>query len=333
MPSSVVVAIPARNEAERIGACLAALHAQQGVGRFEIVVLANNCTDGTEALGRQWQDRLPGLRIVSVTLPAHLAHAGEARRRAMAEAAHVSAPDGVLLTTDADTQAPPQWIASNLAAITGVDAVAGRAVIDPVEARLIPHHLHRMDALEQDYAALLDEIAALLTPLQHDPWPRHDEHSGASIAVRLPAYLAAGGMPKLPTGEDRAFFDALRRGGALIRHAPEVWVTVSGRLEGRAKGGMAETIRARIARAPDWLDDRLEPVEDRICRLLQQGPVSEPMRRVRMADVLAQIAHAAAIRDRLRRGDRSVARPVAAAPAARGSDQPPQSTGLAAAFA
>jgi hypothetical protein len=236
-----------------------------------------------------------------VVLPPALAHAGEARRLALAEAVAISAPDGVLLTTDADTHAPPHWVAANLAALAGVDAVAGRAVIDPIEARLIPRHLHELDALECTYAALLDEIEAMLKPDRHDPWPRHDEHSGASIAVRLPAYLAAGGMPRQPTGEDRAFFDSLRRTGARIRHAPEVWVTVSGRLDGRAKGGMADTIRSRMHQAPEWLDDRLEPVDDRLHRLT--GPrdaAPAPMRRVKMAGVASQIARATHLRDQLR---------------------------------
>jgi hypothetical protein len=179
-----------------------------------------------------------------------------------------------LLTTDADTVAPPGWVAANLAALRGVDAVAGRAVIDPREAALIPRHLHELDAQECRYAALLDEIAALLAPEPHDPWPRHDEHSGASIA--------------------------LRASGARIRHAPEVWVTVSGRLDGRAQGGMADTIRARIANPPIWLDDRLTPVSDWVRRLEGAGPSLTP-RRVAFAALDSEMRQAVAVRDALRR--------------------------------
>src|SRR6185437_9299152 len=72
---------------------------------------------------------------------------------------------GVLLTTDADGRVAPDWIAANLAAIRdGAEAVAGRAEIDPVEAKAIPAHLHADDALECAYADRLDEIDWLVDP-------------------------------------------------------------------------------------------------------------------------------------------------------------------------
>jgi hypothetical protein len=117
----------------------------------------------------------------------------------------------VLLTTDADARVSPDWVADNLAALAaGADAVAGRAEIESEGARLIPAHLHAIDARERAFAALLDEIAALVDPDPADPWPRHDEHTGASIAVSVAAYRRADGMPAAPLGEDRAFFAALR---------------------------------------------------------------------------------------------------------------------------
>src|SRR6202034_1256089 len=94
------------------------------------------------------------------------------------------------------------------------------------------------------------------------PWPRHCEHSGASIAVTVDAYQRAGGIPAVALGEDRAFFEALRRVDARIRHASKVRVVVSGRIHGRAAGGMADTIRRRIVRPDDMLDESLEPALD-----------------------------------------------------------------------
>jgi hypothetical protein len=73
-------------------------------------------------------------------------------------------------------------------------------------------------------------------------------------------------MPALPLGEDRAFFDALRLQDARIRHAPDVFVIVSGRLFGRAKGGMAETMRRRMIHPDAWLDDPAEPAQDHLHR-------------------------------------------------------------------
>ena len=44
-------------------------------------------------------------------------------------------------------------------------------------------------------------------------------------------------------------------------------VVVSGRVFGRARGGMADTIRRRMTAPDPYLDDALEPVLDRVRRL------------------------------------------------------------------
>jgi hypothetical protein len=102
----------------------------------------------------------------------------------------------------------------------------------------------------------------LLDPDSFDPWPRHTEHSGASLAVTLEAYRRAGGIPPVPIGEDRAFVEALRRVDARVRHSPAVRVVVSGRTIGRAAGGMADTIRRRLTKPDETLDERLEPASN-----------------------------------------------------------------------
>ena len=268
---SVVVAIPVRDEAERVSDCLTALAWQRNVRGQEVLLLLNNCRDDTEGVVRRLAPTLPlRVHVVCRAFPPDQATAGHARREAMQCAERIAGPDGILLTTDADSRVAPDWIANNLAALRGgADLVAGRAIIDPVEALAIPAHLHEDDAQECTYADLLDEIAALLEPDPADPWPRHSEHSGASLAVTVGAYLRAGGIPAVPLGEDRAFVEALRRIDARIRHAPDVTVTVSGRLEGRAVGGMADTMRRRTMAQDATIDDRLEPVRDhaRRCRL------------------------------------------------------------------
>jgi hypothetical protein len=100
-------------------------------------------------------------------------------------------------------------------------------------------HLH--------YARLVDQLTALVDPLPHDPWPRHSDHTGASLAVRGEVYQAVGGMPALPFREDVAFVSAVCRAGYRLRHPIDVQVVVSARLEGRAAGGMADCLK-------DWVD-------------------------------------------------------------------------------
>ena len=164
------------------------------------------------------------------------------------------------MTTDADGMVDPDWLAANLAAIAaGADAVAGWVELHPIDWGRIPAILHEDDARECAYDALCDEINARLDPDPADPMPRHTQNSGASIAVTTAAYAKCGGVPAIASGEDRGLIAALRRVDARVRHAPEVHVTVSGRILGRSQGGMADTIRRRLSNPDEFIDDRLEP--------------------------------------------------------------------------
>jgi hypothetical protein len=261
---SIAVAIPACNEAAYIGRCLAALDRQLECRVDDIVVLVNNSTDGTAEVARRIAlGSGAALHVLECSLPPGHAHAGNARRVAMEEAAQCVRGDGVLLTTDADGVVDPEWLRANLAALqAGADVVAGWVDLDPVDWARIPMKLHEDDAREMAYDAFCDEIHATLDPDPDDPLPRHTQHSGASIAVTLAAYRQSGGVPPLPSGEDRAFLKALRRIDSRIRHAPECHVTVSGRITGRAVGGMADTIRRRMVAQDRYIDARLEPAED-----------------------------------------------------------------------
>jgi glycosyltransferase involved in cell wall biosynthesis len=267
--SRCIVAIPVRDEADRIGACLQALATQDGPGPDSVLLLLNNCRDATLPRAMEAGARLRlTLRCVQQTLPPPQANAGYARRLALKYAANGLDDRDILITTDADGCVAPTWLSGIRAAIAqGADAVCGKPVIDPEDARQIPASLHHDDASECRLAELLDELAALTDPDPYDPWPRHSEHSGASIAVTVAAWRAAGGIPPVPVGEDRAFIDRLRRLDMRVRHAPDVRVTVSGRLEGRAVGGMADTMRRRIVQQDEFADISVEPVELRARRL------------------------------------------------------------------
>ena len=133
----VIVAIPARDEAARIAGCLGALARQRRVRPDAVVLVANNCRDATAERARALAPALPfALEIIERDFSPALACAGVARRIGMQRAAAFAGADGVLLTTDADGRAAPDWIAANLRALhAGADAVAGRAVIDRARRR------------------------------------------------------------------------------------------------------------------------------------------------------------------------------------------------------
>jgi glycosyltransferase involved in cell wall biosynthesis len=260
----VVVAVPARNEEDRIAACIEALDNQVGARADHVVLLLNNCTDRTAAIARAHSETISTkLHVLELELPVEKANAGHARLLALDAAYKIAGDTGILLTTDADGRVDEDWIEANVAAIAaGAEAVAGWAELDPVDWGSIPLRLHEDDARECVYDALCDELHSRIDPDMIDPWPRHTQASGASIAVTARAYRAAGGIPNIPCGEDRAFLTALRLLDVRIRHAPECRVVVSGRSEGRAVGGMADTIRRRLDAPDRYLDERLEPAED-----------------------------------------------------------------------
>jgi hypothetical protein len=234
-----------------------------------VVVYLNDSDDGTEAVVRKMRARLPFfLDVVAVTLPPSWANAGNARRLAMRRAASYAGRHGTLLTTDADAIVPPDWVARNLAALaTGVDAVCGRIVVDTLEATAIPQALHDDDALECELLDLLDQIAFSLDPEPHDPRPRHGQASGASLAISADAFRRVGGIPSVASGEDRALIEALMRIDLRVRHDPNIVVVVSGRLDGRAPGGMADTIRRRMIAQDEYCDDLVEPAADMFRRI------------------------------------------------------------------
>lgn len=267
-----ITAIPVRDEAERIGACLEALGAQAGIapGSSAVVLLVNNSSDGTIEVVRELAPRLAvPLRMVERNSPD--ANAGWARRGAMDAAAdwleEVGSTDGVILTTDADSRVPPNWIALNLAAIAaGADGVAGQIALDEADEARLPASLRERGLLEETYERLLTELSARIDPERHDPWPTHWSQSGASLAVTLAAYRRVDGMPAIALGDDRAFVSRLKAADLIVRHTPEIVVATSGRLEGRAKGGVADTMRVRCEEPDCACDGRLEPLSRALYR-------------------------------------------------------------------
>lgn len=258
---AAIVAVPVRNEAERIAACLRAIDAQADIrpDSLGVVLFLNNCTDGTETI---IGDLLPSLSVPVRVMTEDFAgaHAGWARRRAMdAAAAWLGEGGGVILSTDADSRVPPNWVARTLAAIAaGADAVAGRVELDVEEGKLLPASLHARGRLEDIYDALITEAEARIDPDPHDPWPCHRTTIGATLAVTRDAYIDVGGMPEIPLGEDGAFIGRLIAHGKRVRHAPDICVTISARLTGRAPGGVADTIRSRCEEPDALCDARME---------------------------------------------------------------------------
>ncbi|GGL98673.1 glycosyltransferase [Deinococcus aerophilus] len=241
--SHVVVALPARDEAQRIGATLRALGQQvDGGGRplsgYTVAVLANNCRDKTAQQARRATPAGLKLRVREVCLPPERAGVVEARRQAMDWAAVLAGNDGVLVSTDADTCPEPDWLWQLLAPIqAGADAAAGRILLNPRGiADPIIHHTQQLD---DAYRLAACELTARLNPDPADPWPNHWQHFGASLALSVRAYRAVGGIPDVACLEDVALVQALRRADLTLRHTPHARVHTSARLTGRVPVGLS----------------------------------------------------------------------------------------------
>ena len=207
--------------------------------------------DVIEAAAGRWCDRLR-LRVDRVAFPSAQAHAGSARHHAMALGAVVleQRPDAVLISTDADSRPPPEWVRANLAALArGADLVGGRLEIDPLDG--LSASMAETRALWDAYWVRVREIEDAIDPVDWDPAPRHGDHTGASLALCVATLNAVGGVPVLPVGEDRALVAAAVAGGARLRHPPEVWTRVSARTQGRAPGGMADHLAAMAESVSD----------------------------------------------------------------------------------
>jgi hypothetical protein len=171
----------------------------------------------------------------------------------------------------------PNRIANTLRHLAaGVEAVAGQAILEPRSSARLPRAVRERCRQEALLAHLLARIETLLDPLPWDPWPRHRGHWGANFAVTRAAYLRAGGMPPVPLAEDRAFFAALDRADARIRHANDSIVHVSARATGRAPGGMADVLARRATQDDPLCDALIEPVRValrrfRLRRALREG--------------------------------------------------------------
>ncbi|WP_144185775.1 hypothetical protein [Elioraea rosea] len=229
--------------------------------RAGVVLLVNNSDDGSAkkaflALAERGVTAI----VIDTTLAPWMATAGWARRLTLDVAARWAHPDAVLMTTDADGRVAPDWAEANLDALAGgAHLVCGRIAVDAAEAALLPDSIAASAAIESAYRALSIELDARLDPRAHDPWPHHGLASGASLAIRARDYDAIGRMPPLACSEDRAFAALVECHDLFVRHSSAPLVTVSCRVHGRARGGMATAISARINDCDSFADASLLP--------------------------------------------------------------------------
>lgn len=220
----VVVAIPARDEAERLPVALAAVHAASGMSPVPVtvVVAADACTDGTAEVATA-----SGALVVTSTA----GRVGAARAAAIRVGLDVDATDPGriwIANTDADSAVPADWLAVHLEfAERGVDLLRGAVRPDPGE--LAAWQLRRWLSLNPQTES-------------------HEHVHGANLGLTAAAYLAAGGFRDVPLQEDVELVRAVQAAGRVIASTARAPVVTSARPVGRLEGGFATYLRERVFR-------------------------------------------------------------------------------------
>lgn len=243
----LVVIVPAKNEERTLPATLEALYRQTDPGGqalnkrwYEVIVLANNCTDATAEIAENFAQTHPDgrLHVVTCHLPPPYAHVGYARRILMDEAYRRLMTSGrlrgTIASTDGDSTVNPTWVYYTLKAIReGADVVGGRI---RTTSQAVGRRYHLQDVM---YRYLQAQLESIIDPQSADPWPRHFQNFGPSLAVTCELYERAGRLPVLRALEDVRFYEALQRCDARIRHCPRVEVLTSARTQGRVDFGFS----------------------------------------------------------------------------------------------
>ena len=260
------VIIPARDESANIAAALDALAAQLDLNddplapaTFEIILLANNCCDDTAKIARNWaaHNSHVALHVVEVSFDETRACVGLARRALMNAACarlqtlpQTEAPRAIC-STDADTRVSPYWIAHTLEEMRlGADAVGGRILLarDASDAQT-----RRAYLLDTAYRLLGARLESCLDPRSANPWPRHFQFFGASMAIRPEIYAALGGLPEVRCLEDMALETELTRRDCFVRHSPNVVALTSARRDGRVETGLSTQLQEWADAPGVWL--------------------------------------------------------------------------------
>jgi cellulose synthase/poly-beta-1,6-N-acetylglucosamine synthase-like glycosyltransferase len=225
---SIGIVVPARNEEASIEPCIQSIRRScetAALRDYWVVIVADSCTDDTVLRARR------AVEGVGEVLECNAKSAGSARRLGVdAALRHFSDQELMqiwLANTDADTLVPRDWITVQLRlADAGIAAVAGIVKLEE-GGSLAAHELYR---------------ATYLT----SPDGTHGHVHGANLALRADAYVDAGGWAHRALAEDHCLWARLRHRGWRLSSPVSSVVVTSARLIGRARGGFADTLKARI---------------------------------------------------------------------------------------
>ena len=244
VPVDVLVALPAHDEAETICGCLdavvAALTTARHAGvvaRARVAVAAHRCADATRERALARLVGLPGIESLVREDVADVP-VGAVRTRLIRSAIDLPEPlsrDAWILSTDADTVVPADWVTGLLAAARAshADLVLGLAELD---------HWAADEPARQAYARLIAD------GIRGD---QHEHVYAANLAVSWSAFDRVGGFPAVRHGEEHALVRAVRAAGLGVISPLGPRVTTSARMPGRAASGLGELLERLAGRTVD----------------------------------------------------------------------------------
>ncbi|MFZ5517765.1 MAG: glycosyltransferase [Candidatus Zhuqueibacterota bacterium] len=141
----VTVIVPARNEEENISRCLRALTRQKYPSdKLEIVVVDDFSTDRTADLVRTYTQRYDYISLIN---PGRLAPGMSPKKRALQTGIESSSGE-IIITTDADCWASPQWIRRIVSQFEEqVGVVTGLVLFDAGDEKTIFHKIQAIEFL------------------------------------------------------------------------------------------------------------------------------------------------------------------------------------------
>lgn len=180
----VSVIIPARNEAERMGPCLAAILAGTYPPELlEIIVVDDHSEDATAEVVLDFSRRYPLVRMLSLAEFSTASEAQGAYKKRALEIAIARASGALIVTTDADCLAGPQWLSLL------VSVFQARPQVQLLTA---PVNFHREKTLFQRFQSLdLLGLMGITGAGIHSGFQRMG--NGANLAYRKTVFTEVGG--------------------------------------------------------------------------------------------------------------------------------------------
>jgi hopene-associated glycosyltransferase HpnB len=227
----VAIIVPARDEAENIGAAVRSLLAQDFAGRFEVIVVDDRSTDNTGAIARAAGGDDARLRVIAgAARPA----GWSGKLWALAQGVDAAGEADLLLFTDADIIHDP----AHLATLAGQLAAGGCDLVS---------EMVRLSVATSTERALVPAFVYFFQLLYPFAWVNRPEQrtaaaAGGTILVRRQALARIGGIAAMRGAliDDVTLATRIKRGGTIwlghsalaeslrpYPHASDVWKMIA----------------------------------------------------------------------------------------------------------